>query len=193
MKIKISHILHILSPNILFLREGLHLIVHQFFVVSGENFICQWIPSHQNSSRGKEMSSICLFFLKLPCSSLGTKFPIETKPSQGQLQNVKCDWYSVICTKFLKSLTQHLWETWTMLELHKEITQMTNMIINMPVLLIIYLLNIYTETIIFWIPESLYCIISFDEWAELETHATFQWEVQENLMECSRIESKLRI
>ena len=183
MKIKISHILQILSPNILFLTEGLHLTVHRFFVVSGENSYVSGFPVTRIQA-GKKKCPLYVWFSPNCHALLQTlSFQLKVKPLKGNFKIwIKCDWYNAICTKFWKGLTQSLWET--LLELHKEIIQMTNTIINMPILLIIYLLNTYkkhTETIIFWIPESLDCIISSNEWAELETHATFQWA------ECKRI------
>lgn len=186
MKIKISHILQILSPNILFLRKDLHLTVHRLFVVSGENSYVSGFPVTRIQA-GERKCPLYVCFSPNCHGLLQTlSFQLKVKPLNGNFKIwIKCDWHSVICTKFPKSLTQCLWETWTVLELHKEIIEMTNTIINVLILLIIYLLNTYknhTETIIFLIPESLDCIISFDEWIELETHAIFQW------VKCKRIE-----
>lgn len=137
---------------------------------------------------------ICLFFPRMPCSSPDPKFPTKSKASKGQLQNMNSVTDTVSSALFSKSLTQCLRETWTMLELHKEIIQMTNVIINVPILFIIYLLNTYKKPyrnnyILNYRVTGLYHLIQWVSRVRNTCHLPVS-EVQENLMECSRIENK---
>lgn len=87
MKSKISHILQILSPNILFLREGLHLTYIGFLWFLGK--ILMSVDSQSPEFKQGKRNVLCMSVLpKLPCSSPDPKFPIKSKASKWQLQNM---------------------------------------------------------------------------------------------------------
>lgn len=86
MKIKISHILQILSPNILFLREGLHLIVHQFFVVSGENSYVSGFPVTRIQAGEKKRPLYVCFSPNCHALLWTLSFQLKLKPLKGNFK-----------------------------------------------------------------------------------------------------------